>query len=246
MYEQNIKDYLSKYGFGEFSPKAVLFDMDGVLFDSMPYHASCWSEVSKRYGLPMTVEEVYQHEGRTAESTVNVLTQREWGRNATPEEINLLYAEKCRQFNTCPEAKKMTGADEALAAVKACGLRIGVVTGSGQLSLLERLTSNFPGYFTKELIVSSDDVKEGKPSPEPYLMGLEKMGVRPWEAIVVENAPLGVRAAVAANIFTIAVNTGPLDDRLLLDEGASVLFPNMHALAAEVANIVKTYQSKKD
>ncbi len=239
MYQQQIDDYLAKYGFGAFVPKAVLFDMDGVLFDSMPYHAACWAETSKKYGLPMTVEEVYMHEGRTAESTINVLTQREWGRDATPEEVKTLYAEKCRVFNECPEAKKMDGANEVLAAVKALGLKIGVVTGSGQLSLLERLTTNYPGYFTKELIVSSDDVKQGKPSPEPYLMGLEKAGVEPWEAIVVENAPLGVRAAVAANIFTIAVNTGPLADHLLLDEGASLLFPNMYELAKNFEKVTK-------
>lgn len=57
------------------------------------------------------------------------------------------------------------------------------------------------------------DVKLGKPHPEPYLMGLEKAGVKSHEAFVVENAPMGVRAGVAAGIFTIAVNTGPLDDR---------------------------------
>ncbi len=238
MYRQQIEDYLAKYGFEAFAPKAVLFDMDGVLFDSMPYHAICWAEVSKKYGLPMTVEEVYMHEGRTAESTISVLTQRKWGRNATPEEVETIYAEKCKAFNQYPPAEKMADAEEVLTAVKACGLKIGVVTGSGQLSLLERLTTNFPGYFTKELIVSSDDVKQGKPSPEPYLMGLEKAGVKPWEAIVVENAPLGVRAAVAANIFTIAVNTGPLANHLLLDEGASLLFPNMHTLAENIKAVI--------
>ena len=76
------------------------------------------------------------------------------------------------------------------------------------------------------------DVKRGKPDPEPYLMGLAKAGVEPNEAIVVENAPLGVRAGVAAGIFTIAVNTGPLSDDTLKAEGADLLFPSMQALAA--------------
>ena len=62
-------------------------------------------------------------------------------------------------------------------------------------------------------------------------MGLEKAGVQPWEAIVVENAPLGVRAGVAAGIFTIAVNTGPLPESALLDEGANLLFPSMQTFA---------------
>ena len=62
-------------------------------------------------------------------------------------------------------------------------------------------------------------------------MGLKKAGVNPWEAIVVENAPLGVQAGVAANIFTVAVNTGPLNNQILLDAGADLLYPSMTALA---------------
>jgi beta-phosphoglucomutase-like phosphatase (HAD superfamily) len=58
-------------------------------------------------------------------------------------------------------------------------------------------------------------------------MALEKVGVAPYEAIVVENAPLGVQAGVAAGIFTVAVNTGPLPKEALLDEGANLLFPSM-------------------
>ena len=63
-------------------------------------------------------------------------------------------------------------------------------------------------------------------------MGLKKAGVNPWEAIVIENAPLGVEAGVAANIFTVAVNTGPLNDQILLDAGADLLYPSMTALAS--------------
>jgi beta-phosphoglucomutase-like phosphatase (HAD superfamily) len=62
-------------------------------------------------------------------------------------------------------------------------------------------------------------------------MGLRKAGdLNPWEAIVVENAPLGVRAGAAAKIFTVAVNTGPLSDQTLLDAGANLLFPSVVAL----------------
>lgn len=171
------------------------------------------------------------HEGRTGFATINILTRRYWNRDATPEEVERIYEEKCRLFNACPEAPKMPGALEVLQRVKEAGLTIVVVTGSGQKSLLDRLEHNYPGFFTPDLIVSSKDVKHGKPNPEPYLMGLEKAGVQPWEAMVVENAPLGVRAAVAARIFTIAVNTGPLPESALLDEGANLLFPSMKALS---------------
>ena len=80
-------------------------------------------------------------------------------------------------------------------------------------------------------MVTAFDVKHGKPHPEPYLMGLEKAGhLKPNEAIVVENAPRGVEAAVAAGIFTIAVNTGPMPDKILADAGANIVLPSMKAL----------------
>lgn len=214
-----------------FSPKAVLFDMDGVLFNSMPNHATSWASVCTRFGLNMSLEEAYLYEGRTGASTINILARREWGRDATEEEIRDIYAEKCKDFNACPEAPKMEGAEQVLELVRSLGLKIIVVTGSGQKSLLDRLESGYPGFFAPERIVSSKDVEHGKPNPEPYLKGLVKAGVKANEAIVVENAPLGVRAGVAAGIFTIAVNTGPLPDKVLLDEGANLLYPSMKALA---------------
>lgn len=60
---------------------------------------------------------------------------------------------------------------------------------------------------------------------------MEKAGVNAAEAVVVENAPLGVRAGKAAGIFTIAVNTGPLDPQVLKDAGADIVLPSMSALA---------------
>lgn len=231
MYHEAIEKYLLGHGFDALRPRAVLFDMDGVLFDSMPNHARSWAQVCTEFGLEMSTEEAYLHEGRTGEATINILTRRHLHRDATPEEVQQLYEAKCRLFNACSEAPKMPGAEELLGRVKAAGLKIVVVTGSGQLSLLERLTTHYPGFFSPDLIVSSKDVRHGKPHPEPYLMGLQKAGVEPWEAIVVENAPLGVQAATAAHIFTVAVNTGPLQPATLTDAGADILFPSMQAFS---------------
>lgn len=211
--------------------RATLFDMDGVLFDSMPAHAKSWAQVCREFGFDVDETEIYMNEGRTAFTTLNVFTQRQYGRDTTPEEVEKVYQRKCEVFNTFPSAPKMQGAQELLDQIAADHLTRVVVTGSGQASLLERITRHYPNIFDTNRIVSSLDVKHGKPDPEPYFMGLEKAGVQPWEAIVVENAPLGVRAGVAAGIFTIAVNTGPLPESALLDEGANLLFPSMQAFA---------------
>ena len=211
--------------------KAVLFDMDGVLFDSMPNHAYAWSHAMTEYGLQMTREEVYMNEGRTGSGTINMLAQRFWGRDATEEEKQLIYEAKSKVFNSLPEAKPMPGALETLQAVKTKGLKIVLVTGSAQTSLLEKLERSYPGFFHQELMVTGFDVKLGKPYPEPYLKGLQKAGIKPEEGIVVENAPLGVQAGHAAGIFTIAANTGPLADEVLKNAGADIVLPGMMDVA---------------
>lgn len=213
-----------------FQLKSVLFDMDGVLFDSMPHHAEAWHKIMQAHGLQLSREEAYLHEGRTGAGTINIVYRRQLGRDATPEEIESIYQEKSVEFNKYPEAERMPGAWPLLQKIKAGGLVPMVVTGSGQRSLLDRLEHNFPGMFRRELMVTAFDVKHGKPDPEPYLMALEKGNLHPGEAVVVENAPLGVEAGHKAGIFTIAVNTGPLDGQVLLDAGADLLFPSMQAL----------------
>ena len=242
--KQAINTYLQKNGFEALRLKAVFFDMDGVLFDSMPNHAKTWAVVAREYGLDLSPEEVYMNEGRTGESTINMLTQRQWGRAATAHEMEELYARKCALFNQCEEAPPMPGAAEVLRCVKQAGLGIYVVTGSGQLSLLNRLQTNYPGYFSPDRLISSRDVRHGKPHPEPYLMALDRAGLQPWEALVVENAPLGVRSAVAARIFTVAVNTGPLQPQTLTNEGAHLVFPSMNALAEQWEQLLAALEAQ--
>lgn len=227
MIKEAINNYLQKSGHSNINLKAVLFDMDGVLFNSMPNHAEAWHKTMAKFGFTLSREEAYMHEGRTGAATINIVSRRERGYDATEEEIRQIYQAKSELFNQYPTAERMPGALEVLTQIKEAGFTPMVVTGSGQTSLLDRLNQNFPGIFKKELMVTAFDVKYGKPNPEPYLMALKKGGLQPNEALVVENAPLGVQAGVAAGIFTIAVNTGPLPDHALLDQGANLLFSSM-------------------
>ncbi len=241
MLQQEISSYLARSGNKQLKVKAFLFDMDGVLFNSMPFHAISWCKAAKEFGLELSEPQVYMNEGRTGASTINELTMKTFGREATEEEMEKIYARKSEIFNACGVAEPMKGAAQLLNSIKEHGLKIVLVTGSGQKSLLDKLNRCFPGIFSPENMVTAFDVKFGKPNPEPYLIGLKKAGVEANEAAVVENAPLGVRAGVAAGIFTIAVNTGPLPDEVLSGEGANVVFPSMQYFAdhfAEVYNAV--------
>lgn len=239
MFQESINQYLKANNYNSMHLKSVLFDMDGVLFDSMPYHADAWHKTMAHHGLNLSREEAYLHEGRTGASTINIVCKRERGYEASEDEIKTIYAEKSEEFNKNPEVQRMPGALEVLTKIKQDGLFSMVVTGSGQHSLINRLNTNFPGIFTPELMVTAFDVKYGKPNPEPYLMALKKGNLKANEAIVVENAPLGVEAGHAAGIFTVAVNTGPLDDKVLLAAGADLLFPSMQAFCDSWEDLFK-------
>ena len=238
MFEEAINRYVDAHGGQPVRLRAVLFDMDGVLFDSMPYHATAWHEAMEAYGLHLSREEAFMHEGRTGPSTINIVYRRQHGTDAPADLCDRIYAEKSRLFNLNPEPPAMPGAWELLQKVRRGGLLPVLVTGSGQRTLLDRLDRQFPGIFAPERMVTAFDVRYGKPNPEPYLMGLRKAGVQPWEAIVVENAPIGVQAAVAAGILTVAVNTGPLPAEALTGAGASILLPSMPALCQAWETVV--------
>ncbi len=218
--------------------KAVFFDMDGILFDSMPYHAEAWHRAMADFGFEFSLHEAYLHEGRTGDSTIDAVYRKKYGHSASRQTKDEIYALKATYFHQYPEAEQIPDVLEVLRFVKAQGVEIMVVTGSAQTSLLERLQGNFPDIFEEGKIISAFDVEHGKPDPEPYLMALERAGVKANEALVVENAPLGVRAGVAAEIFTIAVNTGILTVDDLKEAGADVVFGNMKQLKEFLGELV--------
>ncbi|MDR0686239.1 MAG: HAD-IA family hydrolase [Dysgonamonadaceae bacterium] len=221
--------------------RAVLFDMDGVLYDSMPYHVRAWHETILSLGINSDPDDYYLYEGLTGSFTIDILFNRAYGRDATDKEKMWIYEQKSRRFEELSDyITLMPGACEVLSAVKKLGRQIVVVTGSGQQTLFKKLEKDFPETFKKELLVTAYDVTHGKPDPEPYLLGLKKAKVAANEAIVVENAPFGVQSAVEAKIFTIGVNTGPLPSCVLSEFGAALTFQSMVDLAKNIETIIET------
>lgn len=230
MIENAIQDYLKKNKFKNFNLKAVFFDMDGVLYDSMKHHSKAWVKAMIEFGLPFTEYDAYFNEGRTGSATINSVFVDINGREATEEEKNEIYKLKSKYFEELGETYPMQYAYEVLKLIKSKKYRIMVVTGSAQPSLLENLMTHFPGIFSNNDIISAFDVTNGKPHPEPYIKALNRVGIQPWEAIVIENAPMGVLASSTAQIFTIGVNTGPLNPEILEKNGANVVLPGMKEL----------------
>ena len=237
MIKEAIISYLRKNQFNHIQLKAVFFDMDGVLFDSMPNHSISWVKAMHDSGLPFTPKEAYMNEGMTGTATINGVFVNINGREATEEEKQTIYKLKSGYFDKLEAPQRMPFAYELLQKVKSEGLQIFVVTGSAHPSLIDSLVVHFPGIFKKENIISAFNVKNGKPHPEPYLKALEKAGVEPWQAVVIENAPLGVKSSSAAKIFTIGVNTGPLDKNILIENGANFVMNSMKELFEKWDNL---------
>ena len=228
MYHLAIKQYLERHGFEALSPKAVLFDMDGVLYDSMPNHAIAWQQSMAQFGIEMTADDAYATEGARGVDTILKMVKHQQDREIDEAEAQQMYDVKSRIFHELPEAPVMPGILDLMHQIQNDGIQIGVVTGSGQKPLIKRILKDFGAFVDEAHITTAYDVRRGKPKPDPYLKGLRKAGnLQPYEAFVVENAPLGIRAGVAAKIFTIAVNTGPLPAQTLLDANADLLFPSM-------------------
>ncbi len=245
-YRAALEHYAETHGGACLRLKAVLFDMDGVMYNSMPYHTAAWHTVMERHGLHLSRDEAYLHEGRTGASTINIVYRRQYGHDAPPGLIESIYAEKCVIFSSFPEPDAMPGAWELLVQLREEGIVPVLVTGSGQKTMLQRIAADYPDMFARERMVTAFDVKYGKPHPEPYLMGLVKAGgLQPHEAVVVENAPIGVEAGVAAGVFTIAVNTGPLDAEVLREAGADLVFPSMQALCEAWKRLRQTMEEER-
>ncbi|MBD5182202.1 MAG: HAD hydrolase-like protein [Bacteroidales bacterium] len=226
-----IKRYTQRTGITLGKIEAVLFDMDGVLYDSMPGHARAWKIMTDAEGIDADENEFYAYEGRTGASTINILFNRQFGRDASQEEIKRLYGIKTANFKSFGEAPKMPGAERAIREVNASGAVCVLVTGSGQGSLLEKLNHDYPGAFAENHRVTAWDVTKGKPDPEPYIIGMKKAGVMLGHAIGVDNAPLGVESSSKAGLLTIGVRTGPIPEGSLLAAGADVELNSMNECA---------------
>lgn len=217
--------------------KAALIDMDGVLYDSMRGHAASWKKMCDEIGLDTDRDEFYMYEGMTGKATINLLMKRERGHEVSDEEAARLYAIKTANFRALGPAPVMPGAQRMIAALGALGMTRVLVTGSAQASLLDKLEHDYPGVFVDGRRVTALDVTHGKPYPEPYLKGASLVGADPADCMVVENAPLGVRAGKAAGCFVCAVMTGPIPREEFVKEGADLIFNSMEEFADYLESI---------
>ena len=150
-----ISKYLKDHGFGEFNPKAVLFDMDGVLYDSMPNHAVAWQESMKQLDIHMTASDAYATEGARGIDTIQMMVKKQKGIDISLDEAQKMYDVKTEIFHTMPTAQIFPGVKDIMQKIKNAGMQVGVVTGSGQRPLILRLLDDLGDFLVESHIVTA-------------------------------------------------------------------------------------------
>ena len=203
--------------------KAVLFDFDGTLADTMHMHLLAWKKALSRHNINISADDYFPYEGMGMHELAVKFAQVSL---LTDAQINELVEEKKRIYKSQNQKIKFyNGVNEFLNKLIKRNIRIGIVTASHMDQLVGTVGDEFLSCF--DAIVTGDMVLRNKPYPDPYLCGAEKIQVHADECIVVENAPMGIRAAKAAKMFCIAIaSTLPQSNLILADE----VVPNFCAL----------------
>jgi beta-phosphoglucomutase len=183
---------------------ASLFDHDGVLVNSMPYHVQAWQEVMARYGVEIDPLEIYLQEGATTMEVAAELCHRH-RKHASPELVQQIVHEKRDAYLAIHQTVLNDGVWEFVEYLKEKRYRLGIVTGSIRAQVEPVLGLEMMDFF--DCLVTAEDVEYGKPDPEPYIRGAQKLNCTPSACLVIENAPLGISSAKAAGMSVVAITS---------------------------------------
>ncbi len=188
-----------------FKPKAIIFDMDGVIIDSMPYHFIAWYEALRPYGVRVSCFDVYSKEGERWDKTLKSLFEKS-GKAPSKKIFREIFKYRQKIFKQYFKRFVFQGVKGIIRCLKSRGYLIGLVTGTPIRDVKKILPKNILILFDE--IVAGDQVKLGKPHPEPYWKASKLLKVKPSECLVVENAPFGIESAKKAGMCCIGLTTG--------------------------------------
>lgn len=180
--------------------KAIIFDADGVLVDSMGFQADAWVKAFKEVGITITREDIYELEGSNNQRLIKSIFEKA-GREPEPSHLEQL-PERKREVLEFDQIKPFEGILDCLKELKR-HFRLALVSGSHADTINKVVNKYFPNCF--EVVISGSDLERGKPDPDPYLKALEELDLTRNECIVIENAPLGITAARRAGLYCVAV-----------------------------------------
>ena len=187
--------------------RAVIWDMDGVIADTAPYHFSAWHEVFRKRGVNFS-KEAFRHKFGQRNDTI---IRNTLGEKISQAEIDVIASDKEENYRqrVRRKLKPLPGAIELIMSLRERGFRVALAS-SAPIENIQLVTKGLGVDDCFHSIISGKDVTEGKPSPQAFLLAAEKLGVEPKNCIVIEDAVAGVTAAKRAGMYCLAItNTHP-------------------------------------
>lgn len=187
--------------FGNSLPAAVLFDLDGTLIDSEPYWMKSERELAKNHGANWTEEDGASLIGLSLQDSSRIIKER-IGSDLEPQQI-IDHLTSAVNAHLEREIPWRPGAKELLRLLRRKGVKTALVTMSMRRTALQVVDAI--GFKAFDVVVAGDDVRHGKPHPEPYLLAAEKLGVKPGDCVAFEDSITGLLSAEAAGTKAVGI-----------------------------------------
>ena len=184
--------------------KAILFDLDGVIVDSLHYHYLAWDHMFKKIGGSVTEESIFLSEGMNS-FEILPLFLKQFNIELPVEKHKKFIEDKRNYFRQIVKLTYYPNAFETIEQLRDLGYTTALVTACARKNMEKSIDTEHQKLF--EFIISGDDVAHSKPNPDPYLIAQKTLGLEVSECVAIENAPLGVESVKNAGMICIAVES---------------------------------------
>lgn len=208
--------------------KAIIFDMDGVIVDSEPIHEKAEVQVCREFGMEVSKKEWDGFRGKKLEDIFSYANKK-YGTGNEPIEKMIERKIEVYLAQALKEMQLVPGVLEFLEKLEAEQKYRYALTTSGRKVQQDKILSKFGLENFFEIMVTADDVSNGKPHPEPYLITVEKLGELPENCLVIEDSDNGIISAKAAGCMACGI-VGTFSQNKLESAGADMVVPNFYKL----------------
>ena len=209
-------------------PKALLFDLDGVLIDSEPLHGQAWKETASLFDLHLTSDQLKLLQGRRRIDCANKLVEL-ISNTVTTEELLSLHKPISRRLLI--NAKAMSGSESLVKRCHKNNIPIALVTSSSSESLQIKTSHHkWMNLFSIKVLGDESLLTQGKPAPDPYLLAAKKLNIAPQECWAIEDSISGVSSALMAGCFVLCLKekSDQQDERRFCEADKNNLKPINH------------------
>ena len=193
----------------------VIFDIDGVLLDSYKMHYECWRTIAEKHSIYVSEKEFDSLFGRRGSEIVRQI----WGKDLPGEQVVAIHRQKQALYreNLQRNFPEMDGAIQLIDALAAEGFVLGIGS-SAPPENVEMSLNGLGRAKSFKAVVTGSDVTRGKPDPQVFLLAAQRMGLKPADCAVIEDAVAGIAAALAGGMTAIALaGTAPAESLTMAD-----------------------------